>query len=109
MAEILQKHAAFNEAEQWEQLVCELHFLDIKILEYVYLRCQGAIYFNALLKSISKFNVKRTAVRNHIAKLEELGLIETIKSGMLFVNSIPEISENVKKLILKSKLRWDEE
>jgi len=94
--------------DQWEQLVKQIQFLDIKILEYVYFQCQGTTYFNSLLTRIARLNVKRTAVRNHIDKLEQLGLIKTIKSGILLINSVPEITDNVKKLVIRCKLRFDE-
>ena len=105
---MIEKECVLIKAEQWEQLVCKLHFLDIKILEYVYLRNPGTTYFNSMLKDISKLNVKRTAIRNHISKLENLGLIQTVKSGILIINSMPETSENIRKLILRCKLRWNE-
>ena len=104
---MIKEKCILNETRQWEQLVCKLHFLDIKILEYIYFQNPGTTYFKALTMNIYKLNIKRTAIRNHIAKLEELGLIETVKSGILLINSVPEISDNVKRLILRCKMRWN--
>lgn len=92
----------------WENLVKTLHFLDIKILEYLYLPESTTTYFKILLKEFEKFNIKRDALRNRISKLEKLGLIKTINSGILLINSIPQISDNVQKLVLLCKLRWQE-
>ncbi|MEW6040589.1 MAG: HTH domain-containing protein [Elusimicrobiota bacterium] len=103
----LKQYATLKGHEFWEHLVHRIGFLDIKILENLYIPSATTTYFNALLKKMNRLNVKRTAIRNHIDKLEELGLIETIKSGILLVNSIPEIQDNVKKLIIRCKLRWD--
>jgi len=86
----------------------KLHFLDIKILEYVYLQESGASYFSALEKAMARMNIKRTAIRNHIDKLEELGLIKTVRSGVLLVNSVNDISANVGNLIKICKCRWNE-
>ena len=105
---MIENKLILKEAQNWEQLVHRLHFLDIKILEQVYLPQPTTTYFNALLSKTRKMNVKRTAIRNHIRKLEEFGLLKTIKSGILVINSIPEIAENVTKLILRCKLRWGE-
>ena len=94
--------------EAWESLLNKLSFIDIKILELLYLPEITTTYFIALEKKIKNLNVKRTAVRNHVQKLEEFGLLKTINSGILLINSIPEIAENVKKLVLLCKLRWSE-
>ena len=103
-----QKECILKGTEYWEQLVRQLGFLDIKILENLYLPAATTTYFDALLKKLYRLNVKRTAIRNHVRKLEELGLIETIKSGLLLVNSISDIQDNARKLIVRCKLRWDE-
>lgn len=60
--------------EFWEQLVGRLHFLDIRILEYVYVQENGATYFTSVEKAMKKMNVRRTAIRNHTRRLEEFGL-----------------------------------
>ncbi|OGR46958.1 MAG: hypothetical protein A2X34_09700 [Elusimicrobia bacterium GWC2_51_8] len=103
---MIEQKQILQNVEFWEQLIHTLHFLDIRILEHVYLRDSGASYFAALEKTMGKMNVRRTAIRSHVTKLETLGLIKTIRSGILVVNSVPEISENVGKLITLCKLRW---
>ena len=108
MIEVAENKCILTKAIEWEQLVKRLHFLDIKILENLYLPEPTATYFKALERKFDRVNVKRTAIRNHIKKLEDLGLLETLKSGILLVNSIPQIAENVRMLIIHSKLRWGE-
>lgn len=92
----------------WEGLVHTLHFLDIKLLEWLYLPELTTTYFKELLNRLQRYNIKRDAVRNRIKKLEKLGLIETVNGGILVINSIPQIADNVRKLILCWKHRWGE-
>ena len=92
----------------WEKLVHTLHFLDVKILECLYLPEPTTTYFRSLMNQIGRWNVKRTAIRNRVTKLEKLGLLETINSGLLVINSIPQIADNIQKMILHCKIRWQE-
>ena len=102
--QILQDYSA----QFWENLVYRLHFLDIKILECLYFPEPTTTYFKDLQNQIGRWNVKRTAIRNRVRKLERLGLLKTINSGLLFINSNPQMTENVQKLILRCKTRWQE-
>ena len=95
-----------SQPEFWESLDKQLKISDIFILEMLYLPSATATFMQDIVNRLERLNLKRTAVRNRLNRLEKLGLIKLNRSSLTCVNSIPAIEIFVKKLIINCKMRF---
>lgn len=91
----------------WLALTKRLTIIDIFILQILYVPTSTATHLQDIVNRISKYNLRRTAVRNRLDKLESLGLIKMTRSSLTCVNSIPALESRVKKLIMFCKLKFE--
>ena len=92
--------------EFWNYLLSNLHFTEIKILEALYFPVPVSMYFDELVQKISKCNIRRTALRNIISKLERVGLVKSANSGLLFIFPELNLNEHMKRFIVLAKARF---
>lgn len=102
---LTQKDLKLNKIK-WSDLVFQLRIDEVKILELVYLPSSKPITFKEIDKQIRRLNLCTKTARRKVKKLEELGLIEVIKSYGLFINPIYKIENNAIELIRQCKLKF---
>lgn len=100
-------NSLYESSEFWNHLLTNLHFTEVKTLEYLYCPDLTSMCFNDLVhKMATSCNIKRTAVRNIVYKLEKIGLIESVNSGLLFLYPTSNLKDYVQKFIALSKARF---
>lgn len=78
-----------------QELLKDLHALQIDVLENLYANSR-VITFQHLKKIFSlRYNVSDKTLRRRIDKLEEMGLIESIKSYEKLIRPIPKIKDEL--------------
>ena len=84
---------------RWDQVLGEIDFLALKILDYIYFK--DLLTLHELNKHLSRFDVCSTTVKNRLKDLEDQGLIELVTdSNPLCLVKKLKLEERIKQLIL---------
>jgi len=84
----------------WEELVFSLRHLEIRILEIIYLPEPIPMAFGTLIQRARGLNYSERTLRRKILKLENLGLINVIRSAVILINPIIDLEKRIKSLTL---------
>jgi len=95
----LKKVKTEDELIRWDQILREIDFLALKILDYIYFK--DLLTLHELNKHLNRFDVCSTTVKNRLTDLEAQGLIELVTgSNPLCIVKKLKLEERIKQLIL---------
>jgi hypothetical protein len=90
----------------WENLIFNLKYHEIKVLELIYLPEPKPVTFKRIRMFFLKMNYCEMTARRKLKKLENIGLIKVINSGVLLINPVNGLQNNVIKLIRQCMIRY---
>lgn len=83
----------------WDELLREIDFLSLKILDHIYLKDQLTLH--QLSQSLTKFGVCSATIKNRLVRLENWNLLELVPdSNPLCLVKKLKLEEGIKKLIV---------
>lgn len=83
----------------WDELLREIDFLSLKLLDHIYLKDQLTLH--KLSQDLTKFGVSTATIKNRLVRLEDWNLIELVTgSNPLCLTKKLKIEERIKKLII---------
>jgi len=91
----------------WENISTALNVNEIRLLELIY---KNKNYmFDLLINDLKKcyhIKISKSTARRIILKFDKLGLISLVKSKPLFINEVIGLEDNMRKVLIISKNRY---
>jgi len=84
----------------WEELLFDLRHLEIRILELIYLPEPRTFALGKFIQKIKKLNYSEKTIRRKLKNLENLGLIQVIRSTIMIINPVLDLAKNIKTLTI---------